>query len=46
MNVKSKNVMEDWFDPDDAPEVDEEWFKNAHVYIGGRLIKKVWVGHQ
>ncbi len=33
-------MKEEWIDPDDAPEADEEWFKNAHVYIGDTLIKR------
>ena len=40
MSKKSKNMKEEWVDPDDAPEADEEWFKNAHVYIGDTLIKR------
>jgi hypothetical protein len=39
LNKKSKNIKEEWVDPDDVPEVDEEWFQNAHVYIGDTLIK-------
>ncbi len=33
-------MKEEWVDPDDAPEADEEWFRNAHVYIGDTLIKR------
>jgi len=33
-------MKEEWVDPDDAPEADEEWFKNAHVYIGDTFIKR------
>ncbi len=33
-------MEEEWVDPDDAPEADEEWFKNAPVYIGDTLIKR------
>ena len=40
MSKKSKNTKKEWVDPDDAPELDEEWFQNAHVYIGDTLIKR------
>jgi uncharacterized protein (DUF4415 family) len=40
MNVKLKNISKDWVDPDDAPELDEQWFQDAHVYVGDTLIKR------
>ena len=40
MNVKTKIMQKDWVDPDDAPELDEQWFQDAHVYIGDTLIKR------
>ena len=40
MNVKLKNMSKDWADPDDAPELDEKWFRDAHVYVGDTLIKR------
>ena len=40
MNVKLKNIKPDWADPEDAPELDEQWFQDAHVYIGDTLIKR------
>jgi uncharacterized protein (DUF4415 family) len=40
MNVKLKNISKDWADTDDAPELDEQWFQDAHVYIGDTLIKR------
>jgi uncharacterized protein (DUF4415 family) len=40
LSKKSKNTKKEWVDPDDAPELDEEWFQNAHVYIGDTLIKR------
>jgi len=40
MNVKLKNIKPDWVDLDDAPELDEKWFQEAHVYIGDTLIKR------
>jgi hypothetical protein len=33
-------MKEEWVDPDDAPELDEQWFKDAHVYVGDTLIKR------
>jgi hypothetical protein len=33
-------AQEDWVDPDDAPELDEEWFRNAWIYHGDRLIRR------
>jgi hypothetical protein len=27
-------------DPDDAPELDKEWFESAHFYKDGKLIRK------
>jgi uncharacterized protein (DUF4415 family) len=38
--VKLKNILKDWVDPDDAPELDEKWFRDAHVYVGDTLIKR------
>ena len=40
MNVKLKNISKDWVDPDEAPELDEQWFRDAHVYVGDTLIKR------
>ena len=31
------------WDPDDAPELDEAWFEQADVRIGGRLVQR---GHR
>ncbi|WP_236638848.1 hypothetical protein [Polynucleobacter sp. QLW-P1DATA-2] len=33
-------MQKDWVDPDDAPELDKQWFQDAHVYIGDTLIKR------
>ena len=30
----------EWVDPDDAPELTEEWFRKAHVYHGDKLIHR------
>ena len=29
-----------WVDPDDAPELTEEWFQRANVHHGGKLISR------
>ncbi len=28
---KLKSTQEEWVDPDDAPELDEQWFKKMHM---------------
>ena len=40
MNVKTKIMQKDWVDPDDAPELDKQWFQDGQVYIGDTLIKR------
>ena len=30
----------EWIDPDDAPELTEEWFRKAHIYVGGKLVRR------
>jgi uncharacterized protein (DUF4415 family) len=40
MHAKSPDTKKEWVDPDDAPELDEEWFQSAHVYIGDTLVKR------
>jgi hypothetical protein len=29
-----------WVDPDDAPELADEWFQGADFYEGGRLVRR------
>ena len=29
-----------WVDPDDAPELTEEWFANADLYEGDKLVRR------
>ena len=29
-----------WVDPDDAPELTEEWFRTADYYEGGKLVRR------
>jgi uncharacterized protein (DUF4415 family) len=40
MKKSKKNTKSAWIDPDDAPELTEEWFENAHVYKNGILIRR------
>jgi len=29
-----------WVDPDDAPELDDEWFERAEIRIGDKVIRR------
>lgn len=29
-----------WIDPDEAPELDDEWLEGAHKYRGDQLVKR------
>jgi len=40
MNAKGNDTNSNWFDPDDAPELTEEWFEAAHQYQGDTLVKR------
>ena len=40
MNVKDNNTESTWIDPDDAPELTEEWFENAYQYHGNVMVKR------
>lgn len=40
MTGKKPNTESDWVDPDDAPELTDEWFETANVYDGERLISR------
>ncbi len=40
MNVSSENIATDWVDPDDAPELDDEWFDKADLMIGDVVIRR------
>lgn len=39
MTKNLKPEKEPWIDPDDAPEWTDEHFRNAALYIGGKLIR-------
>lgn len=34
------NNQDSWHDPDEAPELSEEWFEAAHQYDGDTLVMK------
>jgi uncharacterized protein (DUF4415 family) len=42
MDMNEKNVVgaAKWGDPDEAPELDEEFFDRAEIRVGGRLIRR------
>lgn len=40
MQAKKPSSGADWTDPDDAPELTEEWFAQADLYEGERLVRK------
>jgi uncharacterized protein (DUF4415 family) len=38
---EKKSVGEsDWTDPDDAPELTDEYFERADQYVGGKLVRR------
>jgi len=37
---KSRGVVHEWQDPDDAPKLDADWFRKADVYVGDKLVDK------
>lgn len=40
MNVKSNATRGKWIDPDDAPELTDDFFENATPMIGDRAVTK------
>jgi uncharacterized protein (DUF4415 family) len=40
MSGKSKGSRRTWRDPDDAPEITEEWIAGANLYQGKRLVRR------
>jgi uncharacterized protein (DUF4415 family) len=40
MNAKSKNTRTAWVDPDDAPELTDEFFERADEYVGNKLVRR------
>ena len=40
MNANAKDSKRPWVDPDDAPELDEEFFDKARKLVGDREVSK------
>ena len=40
MSASKKSTEDTWVDPDDAPELADEWFKKADLYDGEKLIRR------
>jgi uncharacterized protein (DUF4415 family) len=40
MSAKKPNRESTWIDPDDAPELTDEWFQRADLYDGEKLIRR------
>ena len=40
MNGKSKSSRRKWRDPDDAPEITQEWVERANLYHGRKLVRR------
>ena len=40
MPAKKPASKSTWIDPDDAPELTEEWFQTADLYEGNKLIRR------
>ncbi|MBX9898838.1 MAG: BrnA antitoxin family protein [Qipengyuania sp.] len=40
MTVSSEDIDTEWTDPDDAPELDDEWFDKATFKIGDKIIRR------
>jgi uncharacterized protein (DUF4415 family) len=40
MNAKSKDSRRTWVDPDDAPEITDEWIEGAELREGERVIRR------
>ena len=40
MNVKQHSMQTVWVDPDDAPELNDEFFENADFFDGEKLIRR------
>lgn len=40
MSANSRNTGSDWVDPDDAPELDDDFFEEADEYRGDKLVRR------
>ena len=37
--MSSEGTESSWVDPDDAPELDDEWFERAEIRIGDKVVR-------
>ena len=40
MTARKPSTKSTWTDPDDAPELTDEWFQKADLYHGEKLIRR------
>ena len=40
MDEKKHDTASTWIDPDDAPELTDEWFAGADYYRAGKLVRR------
>lgn len=40
MSERRHATKNTWVEPDEAPELTEEWFRTADLYRGGKLVRK------
>jgi uncharacterized protein (DUF4415 family) len=40
MKKKSEPTVSNWKDPDDAPELTQDWFEAADLYKAGKVIRR------
>jgi uncharacterized protein (DUF4415 family) len=40
MTAKKRASKTGWTDPDDAPELPDEWFAKADLYMGEKLVRR------
>ena len=38
--MNGKNITKPWLDPDDAPELTEDWFENAKAAVNDTPVKR------
>lgn len=38
--MNEQPISPSWIDPDDAPALSEEWFEEADLYRGGKLVRR------
>jgi uncharacterized protein (DUF4415 family) len=40
MNVSNGDISKNWVDPDDAPELTDEWFAKADLMQGEKVVRR------